>query len=123
MGSKPRSRAHDVTIGLLLIALGGIFLADQLALGDAFGRYWPALLIVLGIGHLFSRERRGGVPWLLVIGVLMLLHTTDVLRLSDSWPLFIVAAGLGFMWNGWRGDAIGPDGKIVCCPPEDDDDR
>jgi len=123
MRSKPRSRGHDITIGLVMVVLGAIFLADQVIFYDAFGRYWPVLLIVLGIGNLFSRERRNRVPWLLVVGVIMLLHTTDVLRLGDSWPLFIVAAGLGFMWNGWYGDAIGPDGKVICCPKEDDDDR
>jgi len=123
MRSRPRSRAQDVTIGLLLIALGGLFLADQLAFNDAFHRYWPALLIVLGIGHLFSREQRGGTPWLLVVGVIMLLHTTDVLRLRDSWPLFVVAAGLGWIWSGWRGPAVGPDGEIACCDREGDDAR
>ena len=106
MRSEPRSRGHQITIGLILIALGGLFLADRVFWlpVDAFSRYWPVILIVLGTGHLFSRERRG-MPWLLVVGGIMLLHTTDVLTLHDSWPLFIVAAGLGSIWRGWQGPA------------------
>jgi len=105
MRSEPRSRRQQITIGLVMIALGGLFLADQVLWlpVDAFSQYWPVILILFGVGHLFSPERRGGMPWLLVVGLIMLLHTTDTLRLHDSWPLFIVAAGLGWVWSGWQG--------------------
>lgn len=104
MRPEQDNRSHQITIGMILVILGGIFLPDQIDVltGDAFSRYWPVLLIVLGVGHL-TRERRGGVPWLIVVGGIMLLHTLDILRLGDSWPLFIVAAGLGWVWSGWRG--------------------
>jgi len=117
MTPKKDNRSHQITIGLILVFLGGIFLLDQIDVlaGDAFSRYWPVLLIVLGTGHLV-RERRGGVPWLMVVGGIMLLHTLDILRLHDSWPLFIVAAGLGWVWSGWRGETV------CCCDPGDGDD-
>ena len=125
MRSEPRSRGHQITIGLLLIALGGLFLADRVfwVPADAFSRYWPVILILLGTGHLFSPERRGGVPWLLVVGGIMLLHTTDVLTLHDSWPLFIVAAGLGSIWRGWRGPVPAHTREVVRSDQEGDDDR
>ena len=123
MRSKPRSRGHDITIGLAMVVLGAIFLADQVIFYDAFGRYWPVLLIVFGIGSLFSRERRNRVPWLLVVGVIMLLHTTDVLTLHDSWPLFIVAAGLGTIWRGWRGEVPGGSSQTAREDREADDVR
>ncbi len=123
MRSKPRSRGHDITIGLAMVVLGAIFLADQVIFYDAFGRYWPVLLIVFGIGSLFSRERRNRVPWLLVVGVIMLLHTTDVLTLHDSWPLFIVAAGLGWIWCGWREDVPRQRREIGRSDREGDDVR
>ena len=126
MRTEPRSRGQQVTIGLVMIALGLLFFADRiywLPLG-AFDEYWPVILIAFGLGHFFSRERRGGVPWLLVVGVIMLLHTTDVLRLSDSWPLFIVASGLGFIWRGWYGRTRRRDpGEVLRGWREDDDGR
>ena len=125
MPSRPRSRSQQITIGLLLIALGGLFLADRVFWlpFDALSRYWPVLLILLGTGHLLSSERRSGTPWLLVVGVIMLLHTTDTLRIRDSWPLFIVAAGLGWIVTGWRGEAVGRDSEIVSGDREGDDGR
>lgn len=123
MRSEPRSRRQQITIGVLLVAAGLLFLADQvfwLPL-DAFERFWPVILILFGVGHLFSPERRGGVPWLLVAGVILLLHTTDVLTLRDSWPLFIVAAGFGSIWRGWRGQSRRD--LPACCDREGDDVR
>jgi hypothetical protein len=114
-----------MAIGLVLIALGGLFLADRVFWlpVDAFSRYWPVILILLGSGHFFSRERRGGMPWLLVVGVIMLLHTTDVLRLNDSWPLFIVAAGLGSIWRGWNGGGRNRRSEVAGGDREGDDVR
>ena len=89
-----------VITGLILVVLGGLFLADNLNLIDVgpLGRYWPVLLIVIGAARLTSRPCSG--VWLLFVGVLMLLHTLSILPLRDSWPLFIVAVGLGMMVRG-----------------------
>ena len=86
--------------GLVLVALGGLFLAHNLNLVDVgpLGRFWPVLLIILGIARMVSRPCSGA--WLLAVGVVMLLHTLDVLRLHESWPLFIVAAGLAILVRG-----------------------
>lgn len=42
--------------------------------------------------------RRGSGGWLVFLGVLFLLHTYEILRLSTSWPLFIVAAGVSIVF-------------------------
>lgn len=125
MRSEPRSRGQQITIGLIMIALGGLFLADEVLWlpFDAFSRYWPVILILLGVGHFFSPERRVGTPWLMVVGVIMLLHTTDTLRINDSWPLFIVAAGLGWIWRGWDGPGSGRAREVARGDREADDDR
>lgn len=88
-----------VAVGLLLVLLGGLFLAGNLDAIDIgpIGRYWPVILIVIGAVKLAGRERPCGGAWLLVAGVVMLLHTLRLLSLHDSWPLFIVAAGLGIL--------------------------
>ena len=99
MRSESSSRAAQVVTGLILIAIGLLFLADRMMFTHAFSRYWPVLLIIWGLGHAVQRRRGGGV-WLMGTGVILLLHTTDTLRLDDSWPLFIVIAGLNAVWGG-----------------------
>jgi len=39
--------------GVILIALGILFLADNLLPGFTFAEYWPVLLIVIGAGLLW----------------------------------------------------------------------
>lgn len=97
--SAQSGTAGRLVTGLLLVFLGGLFLANNLDMIDVgpIGRYWPVVLIVMGVAKLSGREHRCGGVWLLVVGVLMLLHSLHVLRLHDSWPLFIVAAGLGIL--------------------------
>lgn len=93
--------AGRLVTGLLLVLLGGIFLAHNLEVVDvgSIGRFWPVILILIGLGKIASPEHRGGGAWLLFLGALFLLHTFDYFRLGDSWPLFIVAAGAGILWR------------------------
>jgi hypothetical protein len=99
MRSDASGRTAQVVTGLVLIAIGFMFLADRMMFAHTFSRYWPVLLILWGLGHAVERRGRGGI-WLIGIGVIMLLHTTDVFRLDESWPLFIVIAGLSAIWRG-----------------------
>jgi hypothetical protein len=99
MDNKPAS----LSMGVLFIAIGVILLAQQLRVGGLdFGRLWPLVLIVIGAGQLSApvepgQGRRGF--GLVVLGTIMLLHTTRVLRLGDSWPLFIVAFGISMLMS------------------------
>lgn len=89
--------------GLVILLLGGIFLADNIGLVDvgSIGRFWPAIFILLGIGSIARPGHRGGGAWLLFLGALFFLHTFGYFRLRDSWPLFIVAAGIGMIWRSF----------------------
>jgi peptidoglycan/LPS O-acetylase OafA/YrhL len=118
-----RSRGTEVVWGVALIALGLMFFADRQGwawgwhLG--FSRLWPLLLIVMGLPRLIASEpdpawsggsgqpeaRRyvlGSGFWMVLIGVLMMLHVNQVLYLSQSWPLFIVGVGVGMVFGGDR---------------------
>jgi hypothetical protein len=93
-------QASQLTTGILIVAIGLLLLAGQLDIGWHFGRLWPVIFIVLGFGRYASTEkdgRRGSGGWFLFLGVLFLLHTFEILMLNDSWPLFIVAAGVSIM--------------------------
>jgi hypothetical protein len=77
-------------------------------------------LIVLGLAQMFGssdrrregddrwneRVRRGrwvGGTWWLFVGVVMLMHQNHWLRLTQSWPLFIIAGGVSILFGGGRG--------------------
>ncbi len=99
MTSDSSGRAAQVVTGVILITIGLLFLADRMMFAHAFSRYWPVLLIIWGLGHAVARRKGGGV-WLIGTGAILLLHTLDIFRLNDSWPLFIVIAGLNAIWGG-----------------------
>lgn len=105
---RRRDQSHLVW-GIVLIALGALMLVDQLQISTApwgirlnVGRLWPLILVVIGVARLvtsFGSERPLRGLWLILLGGLFLLHTYDVMHLSESWPLFIVAAGVSIMFG------------------------
>ena len=102
-----RKQRSQITTGLLLIALGLILLAHRLALLPQMDlhRLWPVFLLILGAARVYAPGedgRRGGGAWMIFLGILFLLHTYSVFRLSQSWPLFIVAGGVSILFG--RGD-------------------
>jgi len=93
----------DLVSGVLLIGIGLIFLASNLGRLPEFdmARMWPVVLVVIGIGQLFSSDVEGRIGGLTLIltGAIFLAHTYRVVRLHDSWPLFIVVAGISVMFG------------------------
>ena len=102
-------QGNRLTFGILLIALGVLMLADQLEIGFEpigirinLGDLWPAIFVVIGVMKLVTAGAHGSRSsgyWLLFLGAVFLLHTYDVLRLTESWPLFIVAGGVSMMFG------------------------
>ena len=97
-------QVSQLTTGLLIVLVGFILLGGQLRAGFGFdfGRLWPLFIIVIGISQ-FMRVNddgtRGNGGWFLFLGALFLLNNFRIFRISDSWPLFIVAAGLAVMFG------------------------
>jgi len=90
---------------MIIVAIGLILLAGQLDVRWAwnFGRLWPIVFFVLGVGRLLgSREGWRGGFWFLFLGFVFMMHTYDVMHLQRSWPLFIVAGGVSFMFGDRR---------------------
>jgi hypothetical protein len=92
-------QASQVTFGLIVVSIGLMFLAGQFDSHWAldFGRLWPMIFVILGVSRLLVR---GGIPsalWFFFLGGIFLLHTHRVMTLRESWPLFIVAAGVSMM--------------------------
>ena len=104
-------QASQVTTGLVVVAIGLMLLAGQLDAdwGLDLGRMWPLVFVAIGAGKLLSSESRGSGVWFLFLGGIFLLHTYRILSLRESWPLFVVVAGLSMMFPKGR---TCTDGKV-----------
>lgn len=98
--------------GVVLVALGLLFLAGQQGWIDASGlvsTWWPGILIVAGLAALMSRQG-GWSSWLLFcLGVVLLLVNLGILprsRVMALWPLVLIVVGIflliGRMGGGRR---------------------
>jgi predicted membrane protein len=99
-------------LGLVVVTLGLLFLLDSAGTLDAdraIDRWWPLLIVAAGLFTLAERPPsvvRGSV--LTVIGVVLLLFTTDVLEESAwdyIWPAILILVGLTIVLR-WRGRLI-----------------
>ena len=86
--------------GLVLIVVGILFLLDRLRVedfGDLLRMYWPLVIILYGVSHLFRRESIWSGAWLVVIGAWLQLVRLHLFGLTygNSWPLILIASGAG----------------------------
>lgn len=87
--------------GLVLIAVGLIFLLDRMDIMDmrSLWHYWPLLLVAAGInqtiGYPSAREFSNGL-WTVFIGLWLFAVFEGFLGLTfrNSWPLFLLMWGL-----------------------------
>lgn len=112
---SPRSGTPRVIAGIGLMLLGLLVLIDRSGLLDALRvlRFWPLVLIAIGVQQLASREWRPGtdapVPWgafaWIGIGGLFLLNTLGITRASVFdlfWPVVLIAVGVRLLTQGSR---------------------
>jgi len=90
----------SLVAGFILIALGTVFLLDRLNIaefGDVFRRYWPMILVLIGLPKLFRRERLWSGLWLITLGVWLQMARLQLFGLTfrTSWPLLLIALGGG----------------------------
>jgi len=90
--------------GLLLIAIGALFLLDNLhvvRVGSWFV-YWPAILIAIGLYKLIDSTHTGGRiagAVLMGVGGLFLGDNLGYFRIEQMWPLILIGLGLMMLWN------------------------
>lgn len=115
-----------IAIGIMLLAVGALFFLDRLGFEwgwhwhPTFERLWPVLLIVAGLTRFMGggstrtvtitnadgstvvhqRDRSAGGIWMVIVGVMFLLHQNDWLTFDRSWPLFIMAGGAAMLLGG-----------------------
>jgi predicted membrane protein len=99
----PRSATGQVVLGLLVIAMGLLFLLDNLGILDmhrAFS-FWPMVFVIVGTVKLCDTQTQGGTllgGGLVGIGVLLMLDRMDIIDFSwrTIWPLVLIGLG-GFL--------------------------
>jgi predicted membrane protein len=105
---SPWRATPQVVLGLIIVLIGVLFTLDNMDIINAhdYIRYWPALLVVYGVGKMVqprsSPGRFAGLIFTLV-GLVLLLDRLDVfeVRLWAFWPLIIVIIGLSLIWRSF----------------------
>jgi hypothetical protein len=100
-GTMNPIRNPRILFGSLLIVLGLVFIMRNVGLIEhvPLARFWPVILMLIGIGRLLQaengKERWDGV-WLLVLGMwfqCVTLHVFDM-TYRNSWPLLLILGGI-----------------------------
>jgi predicted membrane protein len=88
--------------GLILIAIGVLFLLDQMGeldFGYLFSRYWPAIFILIGISILLGNNFQNAGPgiFFILFGAFFLLMRIRVFHYTAwhyFWPILIIGIGI-----------------------------
>lgn len=111
MNDLRRARTSGgLVAGLILIGLGLLFLGEELRWleAEAAWRFWPLVLVALGIAKLArasgADQRKGGLV-LVMIGGWLLVNTFELFDLDwgTSWPLLLIGFGLIWTWEALAG--------------------
>jgi hypothetical protein len=102
--------AGRLVAGAILLGLGTLFLLDNFGVVDARDvlRYWPAILLALGLTKLLApgrpEDRTGGIV-LTVVGGVFLMRALHVpwFRIRMIWPILLLALGASLIWQAVRG--------------------
>jgi hypothetical protein len=98
---EARSRVTGrVLLGLIVIALGFLWTLDNLDVleSEPIVRYWPVVLIAIGVAKLFGLATTRHTVWgvtFLVAGAWLLAGALDVIDVHpfELWPLALIAIG------------------------------
>jgi hypothetical protein len=98
--------------GIILIVLGVLLLLDRFRVIDFdFGwlvsRYWPSVLILMGVLMLTRRERgeRQGAFWLIGIGAILQVQRLELFwwwRWRNLWPVLLILVGVWLLVDRMR---------------------
>ena len=91
-------RRSQVVTGLTFVTVGALLASQQILHWNAleFSQLWPIIVIAVGVHKTWRglEQRDGTAGWgisLMLNGIILLMHTENVLPIGRSWPLFIVA--------------------------------
>ena len=100
--SNHRGSQGRIFWGIILIAIGVLFLLDQMHefdFGYLFSHYWPVIFILIGLSIIIGNgfKNIGGGVFFILFGAFFLLVRLDLLgerAWNYFWPALIILAGL-----------------------------
>lgn len=97
-------------IGGAFILLGMLFLLMNIGVIDRFPvwKFWPLILIVLGIARMTQPYKRADGFWLLALGAWLQVSFLRLwgLGFGDTWPFLLIALGIFWMWGAVEKQAM-----------------
>jgi hypothetical protein len=106
--------ATKLILGVFFAILGVLWTADNLTLlrADTFLRFWPAVVLLIGLTKIANPTQRIFGVILTVVGASLLAYTAGWLRFTifDFWPLLLIIVGGGIVARalGFRLPASSP---------------
>lgn len=115
--ANPRGPRRPIIVGIHLGRRGtsGLFWGAFLVLGgvallldhmgiisvDRLWRFWPLLLVCVGIPNFMQREHRFWGTALIAAGVILQLNELGIahFKWNDIWPILLILAGVMLMWG------------------------
>lgn len=115
-----RGVTSQVLMGVLVIAVGLLFMLDNLGIIDAHDAlaFWPLVFIFAGVAKLLDTSSPNGYLVGLAgigVGVAMILHRLGIIYFSwrAAWPLILIAVGLLVVYRGMSGQRTARYGMAV----------
>lgn len=101
-GLRRRIDGDQIFWGLLLVAAGTFLLLGRLGIADfswSLRRYWPLIVVIVGISKLFHRRSVWGGLWMITLGAWLEAVTLHFHRFTyeSSWPFLLVVLGAGII--------------------------
>jgi hypothetical protein len=96
--SKPRDNSDQIFWGLFLLAAGTILLLSNLHVINiswTMRRYWPLIVIIVGLSHIFRRKTVWSGLWIVAVGAWLQAVTLHLYGFTyeSSWPFLLIALG------------------------------
>ncbi|MCJ7523749.1 MAG: cell wall-active antibiotics response protein [Candidatus Aminicenantes bacterium] len=107
MSEKKQLPGGAILFGLILIAIGGLVLLANmniLPFDLDLGHWWPLILVVLGVVHLWNNRNIFDFSglFLILLGVVFLMATLGTICWSDIWrywPAVLILLGISIIFK------------------------